>query len=106
MTELSALVGDLVELSRDDPPSEAQVPLELSELTSHAVERVRRRAPSVRFDVALEPWPVVGDPQALERAVTNLLDNAAKWSPRGGVVTIRLSGGVLTVADQGPGIAE
>jgi two-component system, OmpR family, sensor histidine kinase MprB len=47
---------------------------------------------------------VVGEAPALERAVTNLLDNAAKWSPDGGLVTVRLSDGVLTVDDQGPGI--
>ena len=42
----------------------------------------------------------------LERAVTNLLDNAAKWSPPEGTVLVRLTDGVLTVDDQGPGIAE
>jgi two-component system sensor histidine kinase MprB len=41
----------------------------------------------------------------LERAVTNLLDNAAKWSPPGATVTVTLRDGVLQVADQGPGIA-
>ena len=41
----------------------------------------------------------------LERAVTNLLDNAAKWSPPSGTVTVRLTGGALTVDDEGTGIA-
>jgi two-component system sensor histidine kinase MprB len=49
---------------------------------------------------------VVGDANSLERAVTNLLDNAAKWSPVDGTVTVRLTGGVLTVDDQGSGVAE
>jgi two-component system sensor histidine kinase MprB len=106
VVELSALVGDLVELSRDDPPAAVHAPVDLSEVVAHAVERVRRRAPSVRFDVDTQPWTVFGDAQALERAVTNLLDNAAKWSPPDGVVTVALRDGVLTVADQGPGIAD
>jgi two-component system sensor histidine kinase MprB len=60
----------------------------------------------VRFTTSLEPWVVEGRPAAIERAVTNLLDNAAKWSPPGGQVRVALHGGELTVADQGPGIAE
>jgi two-component system sensor histidine kinase MprB len=74
-------------------------------VVQRAVERVRRRAPNLDFDVRAEPWWVTGEPSALERAATNLLDNAAKWSPEGGVVTVTLEQGTLTVADQGPGIA-
>lgn len=106
ITELSALVGDLVELSREDPPSDTRAPLDLAVVTAHALERVQRRAPTVHFDVELRPWTVIGDAQTLERAVTNLLDNAAKWTPSEGTVTVRLRDGVLSVADEGPGIAE
>ena len=81
-------------------------PVDLAEVVDRAVTRVRRRAPGVTFDVDLEPWWVVGEATGLERAVTNLLDNAAKWSPPDGTVTVRLADGVLTVDDQGPGIAE
>ncbi len=49
---------------------------------------------------------VFGEPQLLERAVTNLLDNSAKWSPPGGTVQIRLHEGTLTVSDEGPGISD
>ncbi len=52
------------------------------------------------------PWVVRGEAGTLERAVTNLLDNAAKWSPPGGTVRVSLAQGVLTVDDEGPGIAE
>ena len=48
---------------------------------------------------------MVGESPSLERAVTNLLDNAVKWSPPGGTVTVRLDNGMLTVDDEGPGIA-
>jgi two-component system sensor histidine kinase MprB len=104
--ELSALVGDLVELARDEPTSHVVAQVDLAEVVERAVTRVRRRAHGVAFDVDLDAWPVVGDASSLERAVTNLLDNAAKWSPSDGTVTVRLTGGVLTVDDQGSGVAE
>ena len=70
------------------------------------MERVRRRAPGIEFGVEVEPWLVVGETQLVERASTNLLDNAAKWSPPSGTVTVRLGGGELTVTDCGPGISD
>lgn len=106
MEELTGLVSDLVELAREDAPAATEEPIDLADLVDRAVERVRRRAPNVRFDSATEPWIIRGDPQALTRAVTNLLDNAAKWSPSGGTVTVRLRHGAVTVADHGPGITE
>ncbi len=104
--ELTTLVGDLVELARDVPPESVVGDVELSEMLDHALARVRLRAPGVSFDVVAHPWWVIGDAAALERAITNLLDNAAKWSPPGGRVTCCLVDGVLTVDDDGPGIAE
>ncbi|WP_110181072.1 sensor histidine kinase [Nocardioides solisilvae] len=103
--ELSTLVGDLVELARDEPLSHVVTELDLADVVQRAVARVRRRS-SATFDVEVEPWRVRGEAGALERAVTNLLDNAAKWSPADGTVTVRLADGVLTVDDEGPGIAE
>jgi two-component system, OmpR family, sensor histidine kinase MprB len=102
--ELTVLIGDLVELSRETPV-EQRVQIDLAEIVARSIERVQRRAPGVRFAVDATPWPVVGDPQLLERAVTNLLDNAAKWSPERGTVAVSLHEGVLSVADQGPGVA-
>ena len=102
--ELSTLVGDLVELARDEPLSRTPEPLDLADIVARAVDRVRRRAPAATFDMDTEPWWVLGEAQILERAVTNLLDNAAKWGPSGGTVTVRLREGHLTVADQGPGV--
>src|SRR5579863_9827191 len=69
------------------------------------MERARPRGPGIVFDVAIEPWYVTGDPTGLERAVVNLLDNAVKFSPPGGTVTVRLREGQYSVTDQGPGIA-
>ena len=81
-------------------------PVDLAEVVDRAVARVRRRAPTIAFDVKADPWWVVGEGSALERAMTNLLDNAAKWSPPDGVVTIRIAEGVLTVDDEGQGISD
>ena len=97
--ELSTLVGDLVELARDEP-------LDLADIVVRAVDRVRRRAPGVTFDVRTHAWWVVGEAQILERAVTNLLDNAAKYGPPGGTVTVELKQGQLVVADEGEGISD
>ena len=104
--ELTTLIGDLTELARDKPTRLALEDVDLADVTERAVERVRRRASSLHFDTHVEPWTVIGEPAALERAVTNLLDNAAKWSPPLGVVTVRLVDGTLMVSDQGHGIAE
>jgi two-component system, OmpR family, sensor histidine kinase MprB len=105
LEELGELVGDLVELARDgEIAGEPPEPLRLDELVSAAVERAQRHAPQVRFDVDAEPCVVTGERSRLDRAVANLLDNAAKWSPADGTVEVRLRDGELTVRDHGPGI--
>ncbi|TDW81016.1 cell wall metabolism sensor histidine kinase WalK [Kribbella sp. VKM Ac-2566] len=117
MDELTQLIGDLTELARDTPQVRNAELIELSNLVEDAVIKVRRRAPGLEWHVQLTPFPVWGDERLLGRAVTNLLDNAAKYSvPEGteqrsdgqpvGHVTVRLLDGVLTVTDSGPGIAE
>jgi two-component system, OmpR family, sensor histidine kinase MprB len=105
--ELTELVGDLVELARDDepdpPPAED---VSFDGLVAGAIERARRHAPHVTFEAELEPTLVHGVPARLDRAVANLLDNAAKYSPPGVAVEVRLRDGELTVRDHGPGIPE
>jgi two-component system sensor histidine kinase MprB len=102
--ELTTLVGDLVVLAREDQPVAIIETIDLADVTERALARVRRRAPGIAFDVRLDHWRVTGDATGLERAVLNLLDNAAKWSPPHGTITVRLASGVLTIDDQGPGI--
>ncbi len=104
--ELSGLVSDLVELARDEAPTATFEDVDLAAVTDRAIERVRRRGPDVRIDVRLDSWVVHGEALTLERAVTNLLDNAVKWSPPDGQVRVRLVGGRLTVEDEGPGISD
>ena len=104
--ELGELVGDLIELARDgEPNGEPHEALRLGELVAGAVERARRHAPAVAFATDLEPCEVSGACGPLDRAVANLLDNAAKWSPPGATVDVVLRDGELTVRDRGPGIA-
>jgi two-component system sensor histidine kinase MprB len=104
--ELTTLVGDLVELARDEPMEHVVGHVELHELLDNAVARVRRRAPGVTFEATVEPWFLEGESGAIERALTNLLDNAAKWSPPGGTVRVALAGGEVVVDDEGPGIDD
>jgi two-component system sensor histidine kinase MprB len=104
--EMTTLIGDLVELSRDEPLTHVVEEVDLADVVDRAVGRVRRRAPGVTFDVDVGPWYVVGEQAGIERAVTNLLDNAAKWSPPEGTVTVRLGNGTLVVDDEGSGIDD
>lgn len=103
--EMTTLIGDLVELARDVPITPNVESIDLAEVVNQALERVRRRAPQLTFTVKTSPWWVDGESPSLERAITNLLDNAAKWSPEDGTVTVRLSSGYLKVSDEGCGIA-
>lgn len=108
MAELAALIGDLQELSRPDgPPGSGPVQVvALHEAAERAVERARLRGSGLTISADIEPWYVRAEPVALERAVVNLLDNAVKFSPPGGVIDVRLVKGELTVRDHGPGIPE
>ncbi|WP_203337089.1 HAMP domain-containing sensor histidine kinase [Nocardioides limicola] len=103
--EMTTLIGDLVELARDHAPGAVVGTVDLADVLDRALTRVRRRAPGVDFAVEADSWWLVGDSSALERAFTNVLDNAAKWSPAAATVRVRLADGVLTVDDEGPGIA-
>jgi two-component system sensor histidine kinase MprB len=107
--ELSTLVGDLVDLTRDEGGVVVHEPIDMTEVVDRSMERVRRRRNDVEFDVAVMPWQVYGDASGLERAVLNLLDNAAKWSPPNARVGVRLTQidpmyAELVVSDHGPGI--
>jgi two-component system sensor histidine kinase MprB len=105
LRELGVLVGDLVELARDERIEVAREEVRLDLVAQEAVETARRHAPDRRFELRAAPCLVHGVPGQLARAVNNLLDNAVKWSPRDGPVEIDVEpGGVLTVRDHGPGI--
>jgi two-component system sensor histidine kinase MprB len=104
--ELRALINNLVDLARfgEAPFHTEDVRLDL--VAERVIARVGRRAPGVSFELTGTPTVVHGDPDALERAVANLVDNAVKWSPSGGRVRVSVTGGTVEVADAGPGIAD
>jgi two-component system, OmpR family, sensor histidine kinase MprB len=107
LDELTALVGDVVELARGSKPIDLVDDVRLDQIVSALVERSERRAgDDVEFRASIEPTLIRGEPERVSRAVSNLLDNAAKWSPQGGVVDVELRGGTLSVRDHGPGFDE
>ncbi len=106
LDELTALVGDVVDLARGAQPDTLSQELRLDELAAACVDKARRRVPATDFIEELEPCVVRGDPDRLGRAIDNLLDNASKWNRPGAPVEVTLRGGALTVRDHGPGIPE
>lgn len=102
LEEMTELISDLISLSREQL-TETSI-FDLADVVSAALGRAARRAPFLNFDVTLETFLTLGDPTASERAVLNVLDNAIKWSPPEGTVAVSLKGGVLSIADMGPGI--
>jgi two-component system, OmpR family, sensor histidine kinase MprB len=103
---LTTLLSDLVELARGEERKLRIEEVQLDELVGGAVDRAKGRAPQITFLSSLSPTLVRADPLLLERAVSNLLDNAVKWSPDGGPVEVTVRNGEVVVADHGPGIAE
>ena len=106
LKEMTTLVAELIELARGErePARPEEVRLDL--VAADAVERTRRNRPGVIFTTDLRESIVHGVPATIERAVANLLDNAAKWSPPGGEVEVVVRDGEVTVRDHGPGIDE
>jgi two-component system, OmpR family, sensor histidine kinase MprB len=105
--ELRALVDDLGLLAEQNSkaPNNFQT-VDLRDIAVRALERAKRRATSVHVHAEFESFSVYAQPDALERAIVNVLDNAIKFSPEDSVVTVLLRDGTLSVADQGPGIPE
>jgi two-component system sensor histidine kinase MprB len=105
LNELTGLLGDLIELARGEQPEMLFEDVRLDLLVERAVNQVRPRWPGVVFVTDLQPTLVRGVPERLNRALGNLLDNAAKWSPVGGRVEVSVANGEVAVRDHGAGIA-
>jgi two-component system sensor histidine kinase MprB len=103
--ELTQLINDLIDLARGEEPRADAEELRLDALIGEVLERTRRHSPSTQLHAELEPSLVTAVPSRLERAVSNLIDNAIKYSPPGVPVEIALRHGSLTVRDHGPGIS-
>jgi two-component system sensor histidine kinase MprB len=107
LDELTALVADVVELARGARPGEVLDDVRLDEIVEVVAARARARAgDGLRLLVRTEPTLVRGEPQRIQRAVSNLVENAVRWSPAGGPVELDLAGGELAVRDHGPGFRE
>ena len=100
------LITDLLDLARyhESTPHRETVRLDL--LTDEAVRRVRQRMPHPAIDTRLHPCLVHVDPSAVDRAVSNLVDNALKWTPPDAPVRVVVENGQVSVTDHGPGIAD
>ena len=103
--ELSALVSEVVDLASDRYAEEPIVAVRLDEVAATSVDRFHRRTGRT-VDAELETSWIEGRPAALDRAVTNLLDNAGKWSPDGEPIHVSMADGMVLVRDAGPGIDD
>jgi two-component system sensor histidine kinase MprB len=104
--EMTTLISELIELARGEQHPEEAEDVRLDLVAADAVERTRRNQPGLTFKTELKESLVHGVPRTIERAVANLLDNAAKWSPPGGEVEVAVRDGEVTVRDHGPGIED
>ncbi|GAB2729589.1 sensor histidine kinase [Kitasatospora kifunensis] len=107
LREVTGLVNDLIELARDEEPQPLLEQVRIGPLVAHCVASAQDHWPAVTFTLLDESGErtLPGVPARLVRLVSNLLDNAAKFSPPGGAVEVTLTaGGQLTVRDHGPGI--
>ncbi len=110
------LTNQLLQLARAEashkrPPAQEPVDLDLlaREVVTHCVTRALARNIDLGFDAAGENIKIDGVPLLLREMLDNLIDNAIKYTPPGGHVTVRLrsaSGPILEVEDTGIGIAR
>ena len=100
----------LAKFTGDKPPVHV-VPLALEPLIHELVDELTILADDRRIKLSLESQPVppvLGDAQWLKQALINLLDNALRYTPSGGAVTVRLqavgAGVAVVIEDTGHGI--
>ena len=106
LAEMSELVAELAALDRVEDGDGEREDVRLDLVAGDAIDRVRRNRGGVAFVPDFEETVVRGLPGSIERAIGNLLDNAAKWSPSGGEVEVTVRDGEVAVRDHGPGIDE
>jgi two-component system sensor histidine kinase MprB len=105
MERMTTLVGDLIEVAREEETPMPFEELQLEEIVHEVVDDMSFRYPKVRFNVTSAPSSIKGVKVRVARAITNLLDNAAKYSPPGATVDVAVANGEISVRDHGPGVA-
>jgi two-component system sensor histidine kinase MprB len=106
LSEMTTLISGLIDLARGEQQTAEPEEVRLDLVAAEAVERARRDRPAVTFSTDLQESTVQGIHSTIERAVANLLDNAAKWSPPGADIEVAVRDGEVSVRDHGPGIDE
>jgi two-component system, OmpR family, sensor histidine kinase MprB len=106
LEELTALVANTVELARGGQRDLHLEHVCLNEIAEGVVRRAETRFPNLEFELQADETTVWGDPDELDRALWNLVENAAKWSNGGGRIELTVGEGQVTVRDHGPGIPE
>jgi signal transduction histidine kinase len=107
---LVQMVSELLELARIEGGSQLRLEddIDLGRLADASAERLRLFAERQGVTIAVDVEPglpaIRGDEARLGQVFINLVHNAVKFSPEGGTIEVRLSEGVLTVRDHGPGI--
>src|SRR5690349_6769592 len=96
--------GRRIALARDGRASFHIEDVRLDLVAERVAVPAAGRAPGLAYELDFRPTLVRGDPDALERAIGNLVDNALKWSPPDGRIRISVAGGRVEVSDDGPGI--
>ena len=105
LSELSELAAELVDLAADVRAGEEPQLIEPAELVEAVAERARRRSGREITVRVPRRQPLEARPEALARAVRNLIDNAVKFS-EDGPIDVVVDGGAVTVHDAGPGVPE
>jgi two-component system sensor histidine kinase MprB len=106
LEELTTLVANIIELARGSRRDRQLEAVQLDELAGRVVGRAQALFPRIEFSVDAEATTVWGDAEELERAIWNLVENAAKWSNGGGRIDLTIAEGEVIVRDHGPGVPE
>lgn len=104
LDELTNLVSEMVDLATDVRSEEPVDGVDLGDVAGEVVQRFRRRTGREITLSADDAGTVQGRRSMLDRAVSNLVDNALKFSPGGEPVDVSVRGARIEVADRGPGV--
>ena len=103
LDQLTGLVTELVDLATDQHQMDEAERIELDELVDAVVQRHSRRSSS-QIEYSANSCQILAAPALVERAVSNMIDNALKWNPQDLPIQVRVENGSVRVSDSGPGI--